>query len=384
MNMQGERFLSSLKARIGWLVFCSAFISAFAFSAAAQTAPLVLLSEEPSTRALALESVTFSREPFPVNSLISWSADPRTRVILFALNLQLQPGDDLSAVTADAEDASHQHYALRVEALGPMSGQPWLNGVTLRLSDQLTEVGDVLVRLSYRGRTSNRVRIAIGHISGGPTDDAGARPTSPYFLRGKVTAGGLGLAGVPVTLQGSPGTFGAFTNAAGDYEILAVGGDYVLSVSQPFFDFTPPAKTFNNLSQTLDGVDFVATRQKKEIYGVLLDDNGQVVPNLEMTLTSSNFGTQKATTDNRGIVAFSVPAGFAYTLTPGNHNIFAFTSQSIAQLTDNTTLSFNGVRREYTISGQVKSQNNTVITNAVLRLKETGALGGSNASRSYD
>jgi len=381
MNMQGERFLSSLKARIGWLLLCSGLVFT-ASSAAAQTPPLVLLSEETSTRALALESVTFSREPFPLNSLISWSTDPRTRVMLFAINLQLEPGDDLSAITADAEDGSHQHYNLKVESLGPMSGQPWLNGVTLRLSDQLTDVGDMLVRLSYRGRTSNRVRIGIGHIGGGPPDDPGARPTSPYFLRGKVTADGVAFPGVPVILQGSPGNFGAVTNAAGEYEILTVGGDYVLSVSpQPFYDLTPPGKTFNNLSQTLDGVDFAATRQMREIYGVLLDDNGQVVPNVEMTLTSGT-STRKAFTDNRGIVAFNVPAGFAYTLTPGNHNIFAFTPQTIAQLTVTTPLTFNGVRREYTIGGRVKDQN-AAVADAVVKLVETGATELSDASGNY-
>ncbi|MDQ3172677.1 MAG: hypothetical protein M3Q91_03075, partial [Acidobacteriota bacterium] len=53
--------------------------------------PLVLISETTSTRAIALESISFAREPFPLDSLISWGPDPRTRVILFALNLQLQP-----------------------------------------------------------------------------------------------------------------------------------------------------------------------------------------------------------------------------------------------------------------------------------------------------
>ena len=382
--MQGERFLFSLKARIGWLVLGSAFISAFASSANAQTAPIVLLSEENSTRALALESVTFSREPFPVNSLISWSSDPRTRVILFAINLQLEPGDDLSAITADAEDGSHQHCDLKVESLGPTSGQAWLNGVTLRLSDQLTDVGDVLVRLSYRGRTSNRVRIGIGHTGGGPTDDPGARPTSPYFLRGKVTADGLSFPGLPITLQGGSGIFAAVTNAAGEYEILTVGGDYVLSVSpHPFYDFNPPAKTLTNLSQTTNGLDFTASRQKRSINGTALDDNGQAVANVEMSLTSNNFVTRNTSTDSNGAFGFTdVPAGFAYTITPGSHHIFAFASQTITQLSDNTMLSFNGVRREYTISGHVKSQN-AAVADAIVNLVETGASEISDASGNY-
>jgi len=382
--MRGKYFLSSAQTFIARLVFCGVLVLAFVATAKSQTAPLVLLSEQTSTRALALESVTFSREPFPVNSLISWSTDPRTRIILFAINLQLEPGDDLSAIRADAEDGSHQHYDLKVESLGSTNGQAWLNDVTLRLSDQLTDVGDVLVRLSYRGRTSNRVRIGIGHTGGGPTDDPGARPTSPYFLRGKVTEDGLAFPGLPVTLQGGPGIFAAVTNAAGEYQIFTVGGDYVLSVSpQPFYDFNPPAKVLTDLSQATNGLDFTASRQKRSINGTALDDSGQAVGNVEMSLTSNNFVTRKTTTDSSGKFSFTdVPAGFAYTITPGSHNIFAFASQTIPQLSDTTMLTFNGVRREYTISGHVKSQN-AAVADAIVKLVETGATEISDASGNY-
>jgi hypothetical protein len=40
-------------------------------------------------------------------------------------------------------------------------------------------VGDVLVQISYGGSASNRVRVAIGHMGGGPADDFGAVPTPP-------------------------------------------------------------------------------------------------------------------------------------------------------------------------------------------------------------
>src|SRR6185295_5248610 len=38
-------------------------------------------------------------------------------------------------------------------------------------------VGDVLFRLNLHGMGSNRVRMGIGHIGGGPADDAGAVAT---------------------------------------------------------------------------------------------------------------------------------------------------------------------------------------------------------------
>jgi uncharacterized protein GlcG (DUF336 family) len=143
----------------------------------AQASGPILASEEGSTRALALDCVTRLREPFPLTSSIQWGTDKRTRIMLFAMSLSLQPGETASAVTADAEDAAHRSYPLTVEYVGPVPEQPWATAVIVRLSDELGDVGDVLVRIAYRGAASNRVRVGIGHLGGGPADDAGARPT---------------------------------------------------------------------------------------------------------------------------------------------------------------------------------------------------------------
>jgi hypothetical protein len=149
---------------------------ASARTARAQGAPL-LISEPNSTRAVALESVTFRREPFPLTSSIPWAHDPRTRVMLFATNLNLSPDEDLSVLTADAEDVTRRVYPLRVEYVGKALGVEWLSPVIVRLNDDLSEAGDVLVRIYRRGVASNRVRIGIGHTGGGPPDDRGSVPT---------------------------------------------------------------------------------------------------------------------------------------------------------------------------------------------------------------
>ena len=145
--------------------------------AAAQSARPVLVSHTTSTRAVAFESVTQKREPFPLNSSVQFSSDRRTRVILFAMNLKLQAGETAAAVTADAEDAAHKVYQLKVESVAPVPDQPWLTSLVVRLSDELTDVGDVLVRVTYKGQPSNRVRVGVGHTGGGPPDDFGAVPT---------------------------------------------------------------------------------------------------------------------------------------------------------------------------------------------------------------
>jgi uncharacterized protein GlcG (DUF336 family) len=97
--------------------------------------------------------------------------------MLFAMNFSLQPGDTVADVSVDAEDAAHNSYHLPVEFVGSVPEQPWATSIVVRLSDALTDAGDVLVGITYRGVASNRVRVAMGHIGGGPPDDSGAHPT---------------------------------------------------------------------------------------------------------------------------------------------------------------------------------------------------------------
>src|SRR5258708_24580565 len=144
-------------------------------SRAAITAP-VLLTQGSSTRGVALDSITEAAEPFPQNEQAVFGGD-RTRVMLFASNLTLAPGETATAVTVNAEDAALFQYPLLVEYVGPVPGQSWMTAVVVRLNDNFGDVGDVLVGISYHGMQSNRVRVGIGHIGGGPPDDPAPTPT---------------------------------------------------------------------------------------------------------------------------------------------------------------------------------------------------------------
>src|SRR6266496_1718789 len=139
--------------------------------AANPTMTPVLLSEATSTRAIAFESVTMRPEPFPVTSSVAFSADTRTRVAIFAMNLDLLAGEGASAFTADAEDGVHTRYPMNVEFVGPVPGFPGITMIIVRLNDAMGDLGDVLVRLNLHGTASNRVRIAVGHVGGGLPDD---------------------------------------------------------------------------------------------------------------------------------------------------------------------------------------------------------------------
>src|SRR5438128_3828823 len=143
----------------------------------AQSSAPKLVSQETSTRAIAVDSVTQTREPFAITSPLSWGNDNRTRVMMFAMNLTLQPAETPAAVSANAEDGAHNIYSLAVEYVGPVPDQEWMTSIIVCLNDQIGDVGDVLVGITYHGLASNRVRVAIGHVGDGPPDDPGAVPT---------------------------------------------------------------------------------------------------------------------------------------------------------------------------------------------------------------
>jgi uncharacterized protein GlcG (DUF336 family) len=141
----------------------------------AQSNKLILISQETSTRAVAVDSVTQQREPFNPQFALVWSADNRTRIVLFAMGLD--PNAPASAVTAYAEDGSRRSYELKIEFVGRMQELDWATAIVMRLPDEMGDVGDVLIGVGYNGSKSNRVRVGIGHVGGGPPDDEGAMPT---------------------------------------------------------------------------------------------------------------------------------------------------------------------------------------------------------------
>ncbi|MCM3869451.1 MAG: hypothetical protein ND895_01970 [Pyrinomonadaceae bacterium] len=123
----------------------------------------ILLTEENSQRAIALDSVTHVRDPLPVVALNNFmlGRDPRTRVALFGINLDLLPGENASAVTAQARDSLSRNYSLRVEAVGKVPTQDWLTQVVVRLPDELANAGDVWISIKLHGQTSNEVLFGV-------------------------------------------------------------------------------------------------------------------------------------------------------------------------------------------------------------------------------
>ncbi|HST52495.1 MAG TPA: DUF1800 domain-containing protein [Pyrinomonadaceae bacterium] len=196
--MKDHRYFSVYALHARWLSAC-VVLSFLCLVASAQVAPgsPVLLTEGTgtTTRGVAYDAITFRAEPFTSVSPYNWNADKtntrdqQTRLMMFAMNLNLLAGEGANALTADAQDAAGKVYPLKVESLtNPLVGgapQGWLYAVVLRLDDSMTDaLGDVLVRISLHGLSSNRVRIAIGQTGGGPSTDAAneiiaAAPATP-------------------------------------------------------------------------------------------------------------------------------------------------------------------------------------------------------------
>jgi endonuclease/exonuclease/phosphatase family metal-dependent hydrolase len=161
--------LWQLKSALRLLQLC-ALTAVFSPVSIAQVGSPVLLSQPGSTRAIAFESATMKPEPFPLTSSVPFSSDTRTRIAIFASNVTLLPGDGVHSFLADAQDASNRVYPLSVEYVGPVPGFEAITMLIVRLSDDLGDVGDVLLRIKLHDTSSNRVRVGIGHIGGGPPD----------------------------------------------------------------------------------------------------------------------------------------------------------------------------------------------------------------------
>jgi hypothetical protein len=107
-------------------------------------------------QAAALDSVLLLRDPFRIRSAAEWlnlGADRNTRVIVFAANLSLNPGETAAAVVVNLIDANNQSYDVAAEDVRPVANSD-LSQITFRLPDNLA-VGTCSVKVKIHGLVSN-------------------------------------------------------------------------------------------------------------------------------------------------------------------------------------------------------------------------------------
>jgi len=120
-----------------------------------------LLTQENSLRALALDSVTWMAEPFGVAGNHNFSTDQRTRVSLFATNIELSPGEPLSVIEAQAEDSVGQIFPLTVEYYGAVPNFSWLKQIVVKLPDAIANSSEVRMSLKVHGTAGNKVIVKV-------------------------------------------------------------------------------------------------------------------------------------------------------------------------------------------------------------------------------
>jgi hypothetical protein len=121
----------------------------------------VVFTDDGANRALALDSVTFKRDPFSVRNSYNFSEDHTTRVMLLSANLDLQPGDGPSIVTVQADNGNGSPYSLFVEWIGRLPGLDWITVVIVKLPDDLTNSNQALFSITAHSQSSNAVLVSL-------------------------------------------------------------------------------------------------------------------------------------------------------------------------------------------------------------------------------
>jgi len=121
----------------------------------------ILLGRDTPERAIAVDSVTLVAEPFTITNTQNFSADQRSRISLFAVNVDLATGEPFSVIQAQAEDSVGNVFPLTIEFVGALPNLPWLKQIIVKLPDEIANKVEVRVSLKVRGLASNKLIIRV-------------------------------------------------------------------------------------------------------------------------------------------------------------------------------------------------------------------------------
>ena len=185
--------LSSVFVRI---LILSTAVSAFALAAIAQDDPdpnsptPILLSENGSNRALAVESDSYGR--VDISRTSSRAFAPSSKVVLFLANLKLMNGEDETAFRLYARNSQGHVFRFPVIKIEAVREARNIHALTIEMRDEIgyweapAPDGDLAIYVTWRGLASNTVKIGFGEIGGGVGDIPGAVPT-PIGMSAKVS-----------------------------------------------------------------------------------------------------------------------------------------------------------------------------------------------------
>jgi Bacterial Ig-like domain (group 3)/FG-GAP-like repeat len=122
----------------------------------------VLLIDETTGRALALDSMIVTRDPFSLLEPNYLGTDKHRRVTLYVWRLGLLPTDTAADITVTAHDGAGGTYNLPVEFVGPLSAVDGVTHIVVRLPDTVAGAPrDLFIKVQLHGPGSNEAVIKI-------------------------------------------------------------------------------------------------------------------------------------------------------------------------------------------------------------------------------
>jgi hypothetical protein len=120
----------------------------------------MLLLEENTSRAAALDSFLLFRDPFPIANIHNLSLDQRTRIMLFATGIELNSTETLSSIMVQLEDNQNRIYPLVVEDIRKVPNFDF-SQIVVKLPDSIDTEGEHRITVTFRGTTGNKPQIRV-------------------------------------------------------------------------------------------------------------------------------------------------------------------------------------------------------------------------------
>ncbi len=190
-------WIASSAKRLTAITLVLSAIAAFAF---AQEDPdpnsptPVLITDAASTRAIATDGTLKSSNEIARSEPKAFALG--SRVVLYATNISLLPGEGANAFRLYATDKNGRQYRFPVVAIEQITkGTSGIYALTAELNDAIgfwsapEQDGDILIQLTWRGLGSNSVRLGLGQVGGNVADAPGSVPTPVGFNGSRLTKG---------------------------------------------------------------------------------------------------------------------------------------------------------------------------------------------------
>ena len=121
--------------------------------------PLLLL-EENTSRAAALDSFLLMRDPFHLGNIHNLSLDQRTRIMLFVTGIEFDSTESASSIVVQLEDTQNRIYPLLVEDFRKVPNFDF-SQLVVKLPDSIDVEGDFRISLTFRSTVGNKPQIRI-------------------------------------------------------------------------------------------------------------------------------------------------------------------------------------------------------------------------------